>query len=294
MSEIWGGVFATVRGNPAATLGLALLTSVVALAPTTALALWIAGQDLDLTLEDGNPDPFFSAALASYVPLLAMVVASILLQLFMALVIGHAVRGDKVTLAQTWQESRGRILTGVGVVLILGAIFMGLAIIVVLLFVGMAAADSTGLLVIGGIVTGVGALAFGILLGVRLGFAMSIVVLEGAGAGRALARSWQLTSGRDFWRIFGIRLLTSVVASIAGSVVAMPVSLLAGLAMVGDTSGRSSLWLLPLSQSLGALIQGVLVTPFTAGVDALLYIDQRIRREGLDVQIVQAQISPGG
>lgn len=295
MSEIWGGVFATVRGNPAATLGLALLTAVAFLVPTTALALWLAQQDLQIVpLEDGSSDALFSAAIASYVPLFAMLGATILLQLFMALVIGHAVRGRKVSLAQTWHESRGRILTGVGVVLILTAIFFGLAIVAVLLFVGLAATDSTGVLVIGGFLTVVGSLVLGVLLWVRLGFAMSIVILEGAGVGRSLSRSWQLTNGRDFWRIFGIRLLTSIVASIAGSVVAMPVSLLASVAMLGDTSGGSMLWLFPLSQSLGALIQTVLVTPFTAGVDALLYVDQRMRREGLDVQILQQLQATGG
>ena len=36
------------------------------------------------------------------------------------------------------------------------------------------------------------------------------------------------------------------------------------------------------------LITGALTTPFTAGVDALLYVDQRIRREGFDVQLIAA------
>jgi len=295
MNEIWGGVFATVRGNPAATLGLALLTMVLFLVPTTALAMWIAGEDLQVVqIDDGSSDAFVSAALASYVPLFAMIGATILLQLFMALVIGHAVRGRKISLAQTWHESRGRILTGIGVVLVLGAIFLGLAVVAVLLFIGLSFSDSTALIVIVGLLTGVGFLVLGILLWVRLGFAMSIVVLEGAGVRRSLARSWQLTSRQDFWRIFGIRLLTSIVASIAGSVVAMPISLISSMVMFGDGSGESMLWLFPLSQSLGALIQGVLVTPFTAGVDALLYVDQRMRREGLDVQIMQQLQTTGG
>ena len=39
---------------------------------------------------------------------------------------------------------------------------------------------------------------------------------------------------------------------------------------------------------VSALITGALTTPFTAGVDALLYVDQRIRREGFDVQLITA------
>ena len=39
---------------------------------------------------------------------------------------------------------------------------------------------------------------------------------------------------------------------------------------------------------MATLISGALTTPFTAGVDALMAIDQRIRREGLDVQLIHA------
>ena len=39
---------------------------------------------------------------------------------------------------------------------------------------------------------------------------------------------------------------------------------------------------------LATLISGAITTPFTAGVDALMAIDQRIRREGLDVQLIHA------
>ena len=38
---------------------------------------------------------------------------------------------------------------------------------------------------------------------------------------------------------------------------------------------------------VSGLIAASLTTPFTAGVDALLYVDQRIRREGLDVQLIE-------
>ncbi len=42
------------------------------------------------------------------------------------------------------------------------------------------------------------------------------------------------------------------------------------------------------SQHLTQFLVGLLVTPFTAGVTALLYLDQRIRREGLDITMQQA------
>jgi hypothetical protein len=297
MSEIWSGVFATVRGNPAATLGLALLTTVVALVPTTLLAVWLAGQDLGLAaLVEADPalgadpatDAFLTATLASYVPLLATIIATILLQLFMACVIGHAVRGRKVTLGETWRETRGRILPGIGVVLLITASFTAIAVVVVIIVVAVWSVDGSGVAGLVTVITVLAAVLASVYLWVRLGFAMSVLVLEGAGVGRSIGRSWRLTSGQPFWRIFGIRLLTSLVASIAGSVVATPLSVVAGLVIFNDPSAESTLaWLLPVTQSFAVLVQSVLFTPFVSGVDSLLYLDQRIRREGLDVQILQ-------
>ena len=37
-----------------------------------------------------------------------------------------------------------------------------------------------------------------------------------------------------------------------------------------------------------ALLTGAQTTPFSAGVDALLYVDGRMRREGLDIQLIQS------
>ena len=44
---------------------------------------------------------------------------------------------------------------------------------------------------------------------------------------------------------------------------------------------------------VATLISGALTTPFSAGVDALMAIDQRIRREGLDVQLIHASQQGG-
>lgn len=295
LSEIWSGVFATVRGNPAATLGLALLTTALTLVPTTALALWLAGQDLglaELLEEPGAPagvsDPFVSATLASYVPTFALWLTSILLPLFIALVIGHAIQGRKVTLAQTWEQTRGRVFTGVRASLLILAIFLGVAVAAVVLVVLFAAVDTSAVTVIGIALTVLATVLAAIYLWVRVGFAVSVVVLEGASARQSMARSWQLTRGTQFWRILGIRLLTTLVASIAGSIVVTPLSFI-GLFTLGDpaTAGSSFTWVLPLTQAFAVLVQSVLVTPFVSGVDSMLYLDQRIRREALDVQIMQ-------
>ena len=295
MGEIWSGVFATVRGNPGATLGLALLTTALALVPATALAIWLASQDLGLAAvfradPFGDPnlsaDAYSDATLASYVPGLAMWVVSLLLPLFVALVIGHAIQGRKVTLGQTWQQTRGRILPAIGTTLLIVGMFAGVIIVVLLAAAGIWASGDGGGSVALTVLLVVGFAAAAVYLWVKVSFAVTIVVLESAGPRRAVRRSWRLTGGRPFWRIFGIRLLTTIVASIAGSIVATPIGLIALFA--SDAPDAPSMaWVLPLTQAVSILVQGVLVTPFVSGVDSLLYVDQRIRREGLDVQLMQ-------
>jgi hypothetical protein len=42
------------------------------------------------------------------------------------------------------------------------------------------------------------------------------------------------------------------------------------------------------SAYLSQIVVGAITTPFTSAVIALQYVDQRIRKEGLDVQLIAA------
>jgi hypothetical protein len=304
LSEIWSGVMTAIRGNPAATIGLALVTTVVVLVPLTALGAWLAGMTWLLPPLDGYVDPTDPSAaqadavlvgqVASLVPGFATYVTAVLLPLFMAVVIGQGVQGRKVGLGETWRAARGRIPAALGVFFTVAFVaFVGLAVLGLLVVIAYQL-DSQGafaLAVVGALVVAVIGL---VLLSVRWGFATTIVVLENLGPWKAMTRSWVLTRKRGFWRIFGIRLLTGIVATIAVSVITTPLSFGASFFVLGDpASPNPAMWILPVVQAVVVLIQSVLTTPFVSGVDSLLYVDQRIRYEGLDVQLVQqAHASP--
>ncbi|WP_323097288.1 glycerophosphoryl diester phosphodiesterase membrane domain-containing protein [Intrasporangium sp. YIM S08009] len=303
LGEIWGGVMTAVRGNPAATIGLALVTTAVVLVPLTLLGIWIASTVTARTASfDSSFDPafggyadssgstsaFLGGTLASLVPQLAMYATALLLPLFMAVVIGQGVQGRRIGLGETVRAARGRILPALGVVLLIGlAAFLALgALVGIVVATWIGSGDGGG--GTAAFVTFLVFVAFVVLFvffSVRWGFAMTIVVLEGAGPTLALRRSWTLTRKRGFWRIFGIRLLTGIVAAIAGAVITAPLGFLVGF-MTSD-SPTSTAWVLVLVQAGTVLVQSVLTTPFTAGVDSLLYVDQRIRYEGLDVALLQ-------
>ena len=119
------------------------------------------------------------------------------------------------------------------------------------------------------------------------------LVLERTGVFASLRRAGRLSRGQ-FWRIFGVLLLTGLVVGVVGQVVAVPLGVVgAGRAGRLPRHGRARCcWCCrptsPRSWSARS------PTPFTSAVTALQYVDQRIRKEGLDVELIAAsQRRPG-
>ena len=88
-----------------------------------------------------------------------------------------------------------------------------------------------------------------------------------------------------------------IIAAIVSSVVAAPFSLIASVVSFGTASGSGIADPFTFVQSLvsafATLVSETIVLPFTAGVVALLYIDRRIRREALDIELARAAGVPG-
>jgi ABC-type amino acid transport system permease subunit len=118
-------------------------------------------------------------------------------------------------------------------------------------------------------------------------------MVEGTTIRGALGRSRQLVSG-TFWRVWGIRALGWLVLQVVASLISLPFLALAFLAGGGldalvDPTGTPIVFLLVVG--LGSLIGATLTAPVRAGVDALLYVDLRMRKEGLDL-VLQAHTNP--
>lgn len=116
-----------------------------------------------------------------------------------------------------------------------------------------------------------------------------VVVLERAGPVRGLTRSWALTRGGQAWRVLGIILLAALLTGIFSSAVTLPISAVVQ-ALVGLTTDDLSAQLTGtvIIEHVVQLVVNAVVTPFSAGVTALLYLDQRVRREGLDMTMIRA------
>ena len=123
-------------------------------------------------------------------------------------------------------------------------------------------------------------LVFPIYLLVRWSFVYQAFYLERAGIGGSFSRSSALCFN-SWWRIFGIRLLTRVIVSVIGFVLgivfALP-SLLMPLGVIRQST----------TGVLSAVVAAFLL-PYPALVSTLLYLDQRVRLEALDLQLMAGQ-----
>jgi hypothetical protein len=123
--------------------------------------------------------------------------------------------------------------------------------------------------------------------------AMPACVVERLGIGASLGRSKRLVDG-TFWRVWGIRALGALVVSFAASIISLPFTVF-GLVQIFDRfpdgGGGISTTALVL-MGIGTLIGRTVTAPVTAAIDALLYVDLRMRKEGLDIALQQAAAAP--
>jgi hypothetical protein len=148
-----------------------------------------------------------------------------------------------------------------------------------------------------------------ILIGVRLSMAGTVILMEGhrapdiglhipqrVGVGGALKRSWRLVKGR-FWRSFGILLFAGLVVTIVGYAIQLGlVTLAATLAAWADANGESGAVVaisIGVASGIGALLATIASLSFVSAVLAMLYLDLRVRREGLDLWMRPA-LRPSG
>jgi hypothetical protein len=123
--------------------------------------------------------------------------------------------------------------------------------------------------------------------------AMPALMIERMGIRESLGRSRALVRG-DFWRVWGIRSVCVLVAGAAGSVLTLPFLAIALAVTHGSVFEHTSAGVLTLSNgfllitAIGSWLAAIVSAPFQAAVNTLLYIDQRMRKEGLAASLQQA------
>ncbi len=109
------------------------------------------------------------------------------------------------------------------------------------------------------------------------------VALEGAGARGALRRARHLTR-RAWWRVAGLVLLSAAITLLLGTLLGLPFRLDGGVTSSSGGGLRVDGTALALA-TVGGLLADTLTRPILAGSLAIAYLDQRMRREGLDLTL---------
>ncbi|PZR54380.1 hypothetical protein DNL40_05700 [Xylanimonas oleitrophica] len=301
LGEIYDGAFGAIRHNPAVMLGVATLVILVATVVgvlvgqlfVPAFAGWF-----DATLDPaGDPDAvdlamtgLFGDEMTQLMATtggiaLTSLLATPVVNGILTVSVSRSVIGDKASVSQVWDRVRSRVWLLV-LFSLLQALLLPLVLLAVVLAVvaltWAAAQASAGLAVAVAVLGALGLAVVALWLSVRLGLVPPALALEGQGLWATVRRAWVLTRG-SFWRLFGIYLLSYVIVSIVASIVTSPLSFVLGALMTqaGPTA-------LVAVTTLATVIQTLVMLIFLAGVVALLYIDVRMRREGLDVQLAAA------
>lgn len=295
LMEILDGSIATARRHPKVTFGLsAAVVAVATLVSLIVTVLSFSGSDVtdggmfgQTTVTGDELSGFAGDAAASLgVTVVTSLVAQVILTGILTAVMGRAVLGRPVVLGEVWREVRPRLRTLLGLTLSIAL----LALLALGLVVGLAVlvgwATATGLGIFVGLLLGIGLVVLAVWFAISAGLAGPAIVLEKQSVRGGIRRSFRLVKG-SFWRVFGVLALVQIVATLAGGLISVPFVVFASL-IAGLTDGSTYDLLPQLVSGIGQIGSGCITYPIVAGATALLYVDLRMRREGLDLELARA------
>jgi hypothetical protein len=292
VGEVLDGSFSTIRKNPRIVFGFAAVLAIIA--ELIRLGIGVALNNVPASLgstsfssstDSTNTDTTTNAGSIS-AALVSLIVSALCVAVLAGVVtgvVGKAVIGQQPDSHEILATVRKRWF-GLLVVSVLGEVLPFTPLLLILVGVLLGVAISTGLGITVGVLGGVAALVLCPLLWGRLALAVPIFILERRGPGASIARSWRLVQGA-FWRTWGLRALVQIIVSIASSVLSIPLVIV----LVASThDGKTpSVIVLIVAGILGAVVWMV-TQPVIAAALTLIYVDRRMRAEGLDLQLVQA------
>lgn len=301
LGEIMDGSVSALRAHWRTALGFSLVVSVITQIAVILLQRYLLPKPTTIDPNATGTEALRQASDSARSTLLSLAPASLLTMiatLFTAsvvtVVISRSVLGRPVTLADAWAEARPRLLPLIGLTVLIALIVAGIMTVGVGpgLLLGSEAGAALALLGF--------AAACVVILWLQVSFALAApaLMLERQSVVAALRRSAKLVRGA-WWRTFGILALTWLLVFLLTFLISIPFGVIAVIADGTDvseffnSSAPSLGWPFLIVSGIGEVIVSTLVYPFVAGVMALLYVDQRIRREALDLDLARAAGLPG-
>ena len=307
IGDIYQGAFAAIKTNARTMFGFTAALLGVVLVISIATNYAIINLVLPNYLSPSSPyAAVFTSLSGSFSQLggsLLQVLATVLLSGLIVVAVSRSVLGRVASSKEVWERTKSKFLPLIGLNIII-SIISGLMMIIgiAVFFALLASAASTAntdreflqdlsIMLVGLFILMVISALVGSYLSIKFSVASPAMVLENLGVFAAIGRSWSLTRG-NFWRLFGINILTAVITSmVAGIFVGIADALGAIFIVVGSSSPEDVIASLNTTYILVMVMSTIaqlLILPFTSSVNALLYIDLRMRKEGLDVELRNA------
>ena len=308
LGDILDGAFRAVRHNPKVMLGLSLAVVTVMTVVGVLIGQLLVSPFRNWLTRwlDSSPELYdaFGAAFVNgdavgwltqfYAVSVGMGLASALatpiVNGLLTSSVSRSVIGEKATARQVWARVGPRMGVLVGWALLQTLIgILGVTALAALIVLGtIALAGVSGALAaVFAIVTSIGVGILALWLAIRVVLVPPALALENQRLLPTIKRAWNLTDG-SWWRLFGITLLTAIIVSVIGQLIAWPLMMAGGLTGVLSGSAAAAGTGLVVTSLIATLITTALSTIFTAAVVSLLYIDLRMRKEGLAVQLAAA------
>lgn len=253
LADITDGAVATLRRHAAVVFGA---SAVVALAGTVLVLL---AETYVLPPRQSWQQPV-NELLANAASLFVTLSTHALVVGVTTVVVGRAVLGRPVAAREVWAEVGPRLLPLLGLTVVVTVVTMA----------------GLFLLVVPGVVAYV-----------LLSLAVPVLMWERGTVADALKRSVGLVGGA-WWRVFGLLvvalLITVLVSLVVQLLFAQFLPLGAGTPPMADGTLAGHRLIL----GIGSVAAQTLAVPFASAVTALIYLDRRMRRENLDVELRRA------
>jgi hypothetical protein len=291
LGDIYDAGFRIIRFNPKATVGSAVLVT------AAAMAIPIVVTAILTVLVDFSADTSGEITTAELIGVVgsfgSLTIGAILQSIGMVLVTGMiahvtaaAAIGRRLTLGEAWAATHGSRWRLIGLTVLLALMTLGLVAAYVVLWIPVALLLPTWAIVVFGIVS---VPAFTVLMlwfWVRVYYLpVPALMIERTTVFRAIGRGFRLTS-RQYWRTFGIGVLTLVIVQIAGGMLSFPFTLAAQIVGAGFVSSQYAPLIVIVLSAVGSVLAAAFTAPFTAAVTSLQYLDQRMRKEAYDVELI--------
>ncbi|WP_155993139.1 hypothetical protein [Nocardioides sp. URHA0020] len=290
LGDIYDAAFRIIRFNPKATVGSAVIVASVAMAiPVVVTAVLTLVLDLSDDASGDDADLLGIAAVygTTIIGSVLQYVGLIFVTGMIAQVTAAAAIGRRLSLGEAWAATRGSRWRLVGLTLLVGLIWIvelgayAAASVLVIWWAGSWVAP-----LIWFVVTLPGVVALTWWLWIRVTYLpVAALAIERIGILAAIGRGYRLTR-RQFWRTFGIALLTVIVTAVAAQIITVPFAILAPVSSLAISDPGTAVLVLVVVNAIGTVLSTAFVAPFTAAVTSVQYLDQRMRKEAYDVELM--------